>query len=159
MTRLFKDGVPSTESIHMRPKFGFFTRMLAVVFIVAGIGAAEAGFHSGDQGNDKLLLWLLGIGFLVVGAGLGFDYLWAWWVGLATTFVTVVMDLLLDLPDGGWVVWSAFLIAFVISGVQGRVRTGSPSEPHRFESNSGSEPFRFGPPMPGHSDDTGVGSS
>jgi hypothetical protein len=86
----------------MRPRFGFLTRMLAVVFIVAGVGAAEAGLHSGDQGNDKLLLWLLGIGFLVVGGGLGLDYLWAWWVGFATTLFTVVIDLLLDLPDGGW---------------------------------------------------------
>ena len=93
MTCIFKDRGNSTESIHMRPKFGFLTRMLAVVFIVAGVGAAEAGFHSGEQGNDKLLLWLLGIGFLVVGAGLGFDYLWAWWVGLATTLFTVVMIL------------------------------------------------------------------
>jgi hypothetical protein len=143
----------------MRPRFGFLTRMLAVVFIVAGVGAAEAGLHSGDKGNDKLLLWLLGIGFLAVGGGLGLDYLWAWRVGFATTLFTVVMDLLLDLPDGGWALWSAFLIAFVISGVQGRARWGSPTEPHRFEGNSGSELFSFGPPSPGHSDDPGVASS
>ena len=142
----------------MRPKFGFFTRMLSVVFVVAGVGAAQAGLHSGDQGNDKLILWLLVIGFLLVGVGLWMEYLWAWWVGLATTLFTVVMDLLLDLPDGGWVVWSAFLIAFVISGVQGMAGSGSPTEPHRFESNSG-EPFSFGPSIPGHSDDSGVGPS
>lgn len=101
MTGLFKDRATSTESIYMRPKFGFFTRTLAAVFIVAGVGAAEAGLHSGDQGNDKLLLWLLGIGFLVAGAGLGLDYLWAWWAGFAATFFTVVMDLVLSVRDGG----------------------------------------------------------
>jgi hypothetical protein len=143
----------------MRPKFGFFTRMLALVFIIAGVGAAEAGLHSGDQGNDKLLLWLLGIGFLVVGAGLGFDYVWAWWVGLATTLFTVVMDLVLHAPDGGWVIWSGFLILFLISGVQGRTRPEPRAKPRRFESNSGSELFSYGPPDPRPSDDPGVGSS
>ena len=159
MTRLFKDRVSSTESIHMRPKFGFLTRVLAVVFIVAGVGAAEAGLHSGDQGNDKLLLWLLGIGFLVVGAGLGFDYVWAWWVGFATTLFTVVMDLVLHAPDGGWVIWSGFLILFLISGVQGRTRSESPAKRHRFESNRGSELFSYGPPSPRPSDDPGSSSS
>jgi hypothetical protein len=145
--------------MYMRPKFGFFTRMLSVVLVVAGVGAAQAGLHSGDQGNDKLILWLLAIGFLLLGVGLWAEYLWAWWVGLATTLFTVVMDLLLDLPDGGWVLWSAFLIAFVISGVQGRAGPGSPTEPRRYESNSGSEPFNFGPPIPGHSEDSGIGAS
>jgi hypothetical protein len=142
----------------MRPKFGFLTRMLAVVFIVAGVGAAEAGLHSGDQGNDKLLLWLLGLGFLVVGGGLGFDYVWAWWVGFATTLFTVVMDLVLHAPDGGWVIWSGFLFLFLMSG-QGRARTESRAERHRFESNSGSELFSYGPPSPRHSDDPGLSSS
>ena len=157
MTRLFKDRVSSTESIHMRPKFGFLTRMLAVVFIVAGVGAAEAGFHSGEQGNDKLLLWLLGIGFLVVGAGLGFDYLWAWWVGLATTSFTVVMDLVLHVRDGGWVIWSGFLILFLLSGVQGRTESDPPAERRRFKTNSGSQLFSYGPAEPRPTDDPGVG--
>lgn len=142
----------------MRPKFGFLTRMLAVVFIVAGVGAAEAGLHSGDQGNDKPLLWLLGIGFLAVGAGLGFDYLWAWWVGLATTLLTVVMDLALHVGDGGRVIWSGFLILFLISGVQGRTRSEPPAKGHRLASNSGGEVFSYGPPSPRLSDDSG-GSS
>lgn len=143
----------------MRPKFGFFTQVLSVVFIVAGVGAAQAGLHSGDQGNDKLVLWLLAFGFLLVGVSLWMEYLWAWWVGLATTVFTVVMDLLLGLPDGGWIVWSAFLVAFVISGVQGRSESRSHPEPHRIDNNSGNEPFSFGPPTPGHVDDSGVGSS
>ena len=143
----------------MRPKFGFLTRMLAVVFIVAGVGAVEAGLHSGDQGNDKLLLLLLGIGFLVVGAGLGFDYVWAWWVGLGTTLLTVVLDLVLHVEDGGWVVWSGFLILFLISGVQGRTRAEPPAKRPRFEGNSGSELFNYGPPSPRPSDDAGLGSS
>ena len=143
--------------MEMRPKFGFFTQVLSVVFIVAGVGAAQAGLHSGDQGNDKLIFWLLAIGFLLVGVSLWTEYLWAWWVGLATTVFTVLMDLLLDLPDGGWIVWSFFLIAFVISGVQGRSESRSHAKPYRVESNSGNEPFSFGPPMPGHSDDSGVG--
>ena len=159
MTCFFKERGNSTEGIHMRPKFGFLTRMLAVVFIVAGVGAAEAGFHSGEQGNDKLLLWLLGIGFLVVGAGLGFDYLWAWWVGLATTSFTVVMDLVLHVRDGGWVIWSGFLILFLISGVQGRTRSEHPAKRPRFEGNNGSELFSYGPPDPRPSDDAGSGTS
>jgi hypothetical protein len=158
VTGLFKEGAASTESIHMRPRFGFLTEMLSVVFVIAGVGAAQAGFHSGDQGSDKLILWLLAIGFLLVGVGLWMEYLWAWWVGLVTTLFTVVTDLLLDLPDGGWVLWSGFLIAFVITGAQGWTGSRSHTEPHRFD-NSGSEPFSFGPPIPGHSDDSGVGSS
>jgi hypothetical protein len=159
VTSRFKGKATSTESTSMRPKFGFLTRMLAVVFIVAGVGAAEAGLHSGDQGNDKLLLWLLGIGFVVVGVGLWMEYLWAWWVGLATTLFTVVMDLFLHLPDGGWVLWSGFLIAFLISGVRGEWRSVPPARRRRLESNSGSELFSFGPPTPGHSDEPGPGSS
>lgn len=158
MTCPFKGRVTSTESIHMRPKFGFFTCMLAAVFIVAEVGAAEAGLHSGDQGNDNLLLWLLGIGFLVVGAGLGLDYLWAWWVGFAATFFTVVMDLVLHVRDGGWVIWSGFLILFLISGVPGRTRSEPLAKRRRFESNSGSELFSYGPPSPRPSDDPGLGS-
>ena len=158
MTCFFKDRVNSTESIHMRPKFGFLTRMLAVVFIIAGAGAAEAAFHSGDQGNDKLLLWLLGIGFLVVGAGLGFDYLWAWWVGLATASFTVVMDLVLHVRDGGWVIWAGFLILFLISGVQGTTRSQAPVKRRRIATNSGSELFSYGPPDP-PPHDSGSGSS
>ena len=157
MTCFFKERGNSTEGIHMRPKFGFLTRMLAVVFIVAGVGAAEAGFHSGEQGNDKLLLWLLGIGFLVVGAGLGFDYLWAWWVGLATTSFTVVMDLVLHVRDGGWVIWSGFLILFLLSGVQGRTESDPPAERRRFKTNSGSQLFSYGPAEPRPTDDPGVG--
>jgi hypothetical protein len=159
VTRFFKDKGNSTESIHMRPKFGFLTRMLAVVFIVAGVGAAQAGFHSGDQGNDKLLLWLLGIGFLVVGAGLGFDYPWAWWVGLATTSFTVVMDLVLHVRDGGWVIWAGFLILFLISGVQGATRSEAPARRRPLAANSGSELFSYGPPDPRPSDDAGSGTS
>jgi hypothetical protein len=157
VTCFFKERGNSTEGIHMRPKFGFLTRMLAVVFIVAGVGAAEAGFHSGEQGNDKLLLWLLGIGFLVVGAGLGFDYLWAWWVGLATTSFTVVMDLVLHVRDGGWVIWSGFLILFLLSGVQGRTESDPPAERRRFKTNSGSQLFSYGPAEPRPTDDPGVG--
>lgn len=157
MTCFFKERGNSTEGIHMRPKFGFLTRMLAVVFIVAGVGAAEAGFHSGEQGNDKLLLWLLGIGFLVVGAGLGFDYLCAWWVGLATTSFTVVMDLVLHVRDGGWVIWSGFLILFLLSGVQGRTESDPPAERRRFKTNSGSQLFSYGPAEPRPTDDPGVG--
>jgi hypothetical protein len=153
----FKSRITSTESIHMRPKFGFFTRTLAVVFIVAGVGAAEAGLHSGDQGNDKLLLWLLAIGFLIVGAGLGFDYLWAWWVGFATTFFTVVMDLVLHVRDGGWVIWSGFLILFLMSGLQGRTESEPPAKQRRFKTNSGSQLFSYGPPEPRLTDDPGVG--
>jgi len=157
VTCFFKERGNSTEGIHMRPKFGFLTRMLAVVFIVAGVGAAEAGFHSGEQGNDKLLLWGLGIGFLVVGAGLGFDYLWAWWVGLATTSFTVVMDLVLHVRDGGWVIWSGFLILFLLSGVQGRTESDPPAERRRFKTNSGSQLFSYGPAEPRPTDDPGVG--
>ena len=42
MTGLFKDRATSTENIYMRPEFGFFTRMLSVVFVVAGVGAYKS---------------------------------------------------------------------------------------------------------------------
>jgi hypothetical protein len=139
----------------MRPLFGFVTRALAVVFIVAGIGAVWAAFASGDRGNDKLILILLAVWFLVVGAGIGLEGLWAWWAGIVTTTFTVVMELVLRAPDGGWVVWSLFLAAFVISAVQGTRGSHAPVERRRLEANGASESFNDGPPGAHQRDELG----
>ncbi len=113
----------------MRPRFGVLTRLLAVVFVLAGLGAGHAALFSGHQstpghGSDQMILVVLAIGFLVVGISLWAEYLWAWWAGVAITSFTVVLDLALKAPDRGWVLWSGFLVAFAISALQGR-RDGS----------------------------------
>jgi hypothetical protein len=108
----------------MRPRFGALTQALAVIFILAGLGAAYAGLNSGHQtapghGNDQAILFALAVGYLVVGVSLWMQYLWAWWAGLILTTVVVVMDAVLKAPDRGWMIWSGFLVAFAMSAIQG----------------------------------------
>jgi hypothetical protein len=108
----------------MRPRFGALTQVLAVVFLVAGIGAGFAALGSGHQtvagvGGSRLILVALAIGYLVVGVGIWMESLWAWWAGVAATLFVVVMDPLLGSPDHGWIIWSAFLFGFAVSAAQG----------------------------------------
>jgi uncharacterized membrane protein (DUF2068 family) len=65
-------------------------------------------------------LLVLGAAYALVGVGLWIEYIWAWWAGLALTSFVVVLDLILGIHDGGLVLWSAFLVLFVISAAQGR---------------------------------------
>ena len=109
----------------MRPLFGTLTRVLAVVFVITGLGAAYAALTAGNQttpghGGDRLILVALAIGYLVIGAGLWVEFVWAWWVGAAVTTATVVMSLAVHTPDGSWIVWLVFLVLFALTGVQGR---------------------------------------
>jgi len=108
----------------MRPRFGRVTQVLSVVFLVAGVGAGLAGLNSGHQttpgsGDNGLILIVLGAAYLVVGVGLWVEYIWAWWAGLALTSVVVIVDLVRGALDGGFVVWTVFLMLFAASAVQG----------------------------------------
>jgi hypothetical protein len=108
----------------VRPRFGAITRVLAGLFLIAGIGAGLAALHAGPQstpghGSDQLVLLALAIGFCVVGIGLFLDSPWAWWVGVAITVSTLAMEAVLPVHDGGWIPWSGFLILFGISAIQG----------------------------------------
>jgi hypothetical protein len=109
----------------MKPRFGTLTRILAAVFVIAGLGAGRAALAAGDQttpghGGDRLILVALAVGYIVIGASLWVEFAWAWWAGAVITIVTVVMSLALDAPEGDWIVWSIFLILFAITGAQGR---------------------------------------
>lgn len=99
--------------------------MLAAVFLITGLGAGWATLHVGDQvtpghGSDRLILVALAISYLLVGLGLWTELLWAWWVGFALTLITAGLSVLLGTPDGGWIPWSALMIVFAITAVQGR---------------------------------------
>jgi hypothetical protein len=109
----------------MRPTFGRPTQVLAGVFILAGLGATIAGLSSGHQttpgtAGNGLILLALGAIYLVVGAGIWIENLWAWWLGLAAASIVVVADLIRGVHDGGLLLWSAFLVLFIVSAVQGR---------------------------------------
>jgi hypothetical protein len=108
----------------MRPRFGVLTQVLAVVFLVAGVGAGYAGLNSGHQttpgtGSNQVVLIGLAIGYLIAGVGIWMESAWAWWAGVAATLFVVVMDPVLGSPDHGWVIWSVLLLGFAVSGVQG----------------------------------------
>ena len=102
----------------MRPRFGILTRVLSVVFILAGVGAAEAEIFSQASVFAQVTLIVLAIGYLIVGVGVWGEFLWAWWAGGALTGVVVVMTLVLN-PKGFSLIWAAALVMFAISGVQG----------------------------------------
>lgn len=74
-----------------------------------------------------LVLVALAVGFLAVAAGLWMEWLWAWWVGAATSLFTVVADLGTHAPDRGWRIWLVFLGLFVVSAAQGARRGTPPS--------------------------------
>jgi hypothetical protein len=108
----------------MRPRFSRLTQVLAVIFLVTGVGAGLVGLNSGSQttpgtADNGLILVVLGAAYLLVGIGLWIEYTWAWWAGLALTSIVVVMDLALGIHDGGLAVWSVLLALFVASAVQG----------------------------------------
>jgi hypothetical protein len=108
----------------VRPRFGRVTQVLSVVFVVAGLGAAAVGVNSGHQttpgsADNGLILITLGAAYLLVGAGLWMEYVWAWWIGLALTSIVVVVDLIRGTRDGGLVEWSVFLVLFALSFAQG----------------------------------------
>ncbi len=109
----------------MRPRFGRLTQVLAGVFVLTGVGAGLVGLNSGRQttpgsADNGLILLVLGAAYALVGVGLGIEYIWAWWAGLALTSFVVIVDLILGIHNGGLVLWSAFLVLFVISAAQGR---------------------------------------
>ena len=105
-------------SPHVRPRFGPVTRVLAALFLVAGAGAGLAAVHEGAAANAAVLA-ALAVGLCAIGAGVLAEFTPSWWAGLALTGATVVLDLVLPVHDGGWVPWSAALVLFGISAVQG----------------------------------------
>jgi hypothetical protein len=109
----------------MRPRFGRLTQVLAAVFVLTGVGAGIVGLNSGRQttpgsADNGLILLVLGAAYALVGVGLWIESISAWWAGLALTSFVVIVDLILGIHDGGLVLWSAFLVLFVISAAQGR---------------------------------------
>jgi hypothetical protein len=79
----------------VRPRFGRVTQVLSVVFMLAGLDAAVVGVNSGHQttpgsADNGLILITLGAAYLLVGAGLWMEYVWAWWIGLTLTSIVVV---------------------------------------------------------------------
>jgi hypothetical protein len=108
----------------MRPRFGFVTRALAVVFVWAGLGSGCAGLSSGNQttpgtGDIPAILIALAAAFLVVGASLWLELVWAWWAGVAMTGFVVVMAVVLNATDAGWLLYSGLFVAFATSAIQG----------------------------------------
>lgn len=101
----------------MHPRFGRLTQVIAVVFALAGVGAAVAVL--GSAGTDAVLLLALAAGFLMVSAGLWIESIWAWWAGVAVVLVTIILSRTLNSPTGVGFVWPATLVGFVVSGVQG----------------------------------------
>jgi hypothetical protein len=120
LTTGLKPSIPD----HMGPRFGFVTRALAVVFVWAGLGSGCAGLSNGNQttpgtGDIPFILIALAAAFLVVGASLWLELLWAWWAGVAMTGFVVVMAVVLKATDAGWFLSTAFFVAFAISAIQG----------------------------------------
>ena len=108
----------------MRPRFGPVTRLLSIVFVLAGIGAGETGACSGHQvtpgsGAVKPTLLALASVFLVIGVSLWLEFLWSWWAGLALTGLVALLYPLLRPPDLGWALYVLLFALFVVSGVQG----------------------------------------
>jgi polyferredoxin len=106
----------------MRPMFGRATQILAVLFLLAGVGALYALLASGRQvtpghATDRPILGVLSILFLGVAGGLWIERPWAWWFGLSISALTAVADLALDATGGGWVVWMVITLLFVVSGL------------------------------------------
>ena len=115
----------------MRPRFATITRVLSVVFLLAGLGAGWAALAAGDQvtpghGDDRLILVAHAVGYIVVGVGLWAELLWAWWAGVSIAAFTVVMSLILHAPDAGWALWLVFLALFAVTAVQGLREGHSP---------------------------------
>ena len=116
----------------MRARFGRITRVLAVVFVVTGLGAVYAGLGSGHQttpgsGDNGLVLLAIGVAYLVAGAGLWIEFPWAWWLGGGLSMLVVIGDLVVGIHDGGFVAWSAILALFAASLVRGRRERASRS--------------------------------
>lgn len=81
----------------------------------------SGGQTTPGHGGDLAILLLLAAGFLAIAAGLWLEYVWAWWAGVSAAIVVIVVGSVLNAPDSGWMIWSVFLVAFGISGVQGWV--------------------------------------
>jgi hypothetical protein len=114
----------------VRPRFGRLTKVLAVVFLLAGIGAVIAGVSSGHQTTpgsayDGPILLVLGVAFLLVAGGLWVESIWAWWAGITATSAVVIVDVIRGVFDGGFVLWALFFVLFATSAAQGaRGRAG-----------------------------------
>jgi hypothetical protein len=102
-----------------RPRFSKVTRVVAALFGLAGVGALIAGLSAGNA-SDASILVCLAAGFLVIGAGVWMEYLWAWWAAIGVSLFTVVMTLALGFPLTSALVWSAVLALLVTSAIQGR---------------------------------------
>lgn len=107
-----------------RPRFSKLTRVVAVVFGLAGVGALIAGLSAGNA-SDGFILACLAAGFLAVGAGVWMEYLWAWWAAIGASLFTVVMTLAWRFPLTSALVWSAVLALLVTSAIQGRASNES----------------------------------
>jgi hypothetical protein len=111
-------GSPGADNEVMQPRFGIVTRVIAAVFALAGIGAAMAMLGTGDA-FDRLVLFLLGAGFLVLAVGLWAESTWAWWAGAAVVVLTVLLSRVLNVPGGAGLVWLGTVVGFVVSWFQG----------------------------------------
>jgi hypothetical protein len=108
----------------MRPRFGQLTRILGGVLIVTGAGACFVGLSAGSQttpgtSDNGVVLLGIGVAYAAAGVGVWVESVWGWWFGAALTTFVVVMDLVLGIVDGGLVVWTGLLVAFVVTAVQG----------------------------------------
>ena len=107
-----------------RPRFSKVTRVVAVVFMLGGVGALIAGVSAGNA-SDGIILGCLAAGFLAVGAGVWMEYPWAWWAAIGVSLFTVVMTFALRFPFTSALVWTVVLALLVTSAIQGRASTGS----------------------------------
>jgi hypothetical protein len=106
----------------MRPRFSVLTQVLAVVFAIAGLGAAMSGLST--RGADQVILLLLAIPFILVGVGMWIEDLRAWWAGLIMCAISVLASLIARLGLG-WMPWLAFLTMFFVSAKQGNSDQGA----------------------------------
>jgi uncharacterized protein (DUF983 family) len=75
--------------------------------------------NDAGTGDIPFILIALAAAFLVVGASLWLELLWAWWAGVAMTGFVVVMAFVLKPTDSGWFLSTGFFVAFAISAIQG----------------------------------------
>ena len=101
----------------MRPTFGTITRVLAGIFVFAGVGASFAALHAGDAG-DRSILAALATTFLAIGVALWAERSWAWWAGLSVTLLTVVLSFTLHAPSDGGFVWPVVLVVWGVSAIE-----------------------------------------
>jgi hypothetical protein len=115
----------------MEPRFGIITRVIAAVYALAGIGAAQAILGTGEVAN-KMVLLVLAAGSLVLALGLWSESVLAWWAGAAVVLLTILLSRVLNSPGGAGLVWLAAFVGFAVSGFQGwRDRVHAPTRPAR----------------------------